>query len=177
MGRGWLPALSALWALPLLEVEVLAPPNGVGPPERNPVRTRASFDLMGHMFSFCWAFVPMGFRSTGPKPSQHVGLYGHWHDHRSTLHGYWGRSVLCGTLLTMESTRVSQLHKIPPFPFFSLLTSSPSLCPRPLSSPPFFFLFLSHIPYPSFSASPLPRNPSRRPSLGGAVSSLRQICS
>ena len=74
MGRGWLPALSALWALPLLEVEVLAPPNGVGPPERNPVRTRASFDLMGHMFSFCWAFVPMGFRSTGPKPSQHVGL-------------------------------------------------------------------------------------------------------
>ena len=30
-----------------------------------PVRTKASFDLMGHMFSFCWAFVPMGFRSSG----------------------------------------------------------------------------------------------------------------
>ena len=39
--------------------------NGVGPSERNPVRTKASFDLMGHMFSFCWAFVPMGFRSSG----------------------------------------------------------------------------------------------------------------
>ena len=38
---------------------------GVGPSERNPVRTKASFDLMGRMFSFCWAFVPMGFRSSG----------------------------------------------------------------------------------------------------------------
>jgi len=36
-----------------------------GPSERNPVRTKASFDLMGHMFSFCWAFVTMGFRSSG----------------------------------------------------------------------------------------------------------------
>ena len=40
-------------------------PVWVGPSERNPVRRKASFDLMGHMFSFCWAFVPMGFRSSG----------------------------------------------------------------------------------------------------------------
>jgi len=39
--------------------------RGVGPSERNPVRTKASFDLMRHMFSFCWTFVPMGFRSSG----------------------------------------------------------------------------------------------------------------
>ena len=39
--------------------------KAVGPSERNPVRTKASFDLTGHMFSFCWAFVPMGFRSSG----------------------------------------------------------------------------------------------------------------
>ena len=34
--------------------------SGVGPSER-----RDPFDLMGHVFSFCWAFVPMGFRSDG----------------------------------------------------------------------------------------------------------------
>jgi len=36
-----------------------APNNGYGPSERNPVRTKASFDLMGHMFSFCWADPPI----------------------------------------------------------------------------------------------------------------------
>ena len=35
---------------------------GVGPSERNPVRTKASFDLTGHMFSFRWDFVPAGPR-------------------------------------------------------------------------------------------------------------------
>jgi len=34
------------------------------PTRGRPVRTKASFDLMGHMFSFCWAFVLTGFRST-----------------------------------------------------------------------------------------------------------------
>jgi len=39
--------------------------NGVVPSERNPVRTKAVFDLMEHRFSFCRDFVLMGFRSTG----------------------------------------------------------------------------------------------------------------
>jgi len=38
---------------------------GVVPSERNPVRTKAVFDLMEHRFSFCRDFVLMGFRSTG----------------------------------------------------------------------------------------------------------------
>jgi len=38
---------------------------GVVPSERNPVRTKAVFDLMEHRFSFCRDFVLMGFRSIG----------------------------------------------------------------------------------------------------------------
>ena len=38
---------------------------GVVPSERNPVRTKAVFDLMEHRFSFCRDFVLTGFRSIG----------------------------------------------------------------------------------------------------------------
>ena len=40
---------------------------GVGPSERNPVRTKASFDLMGHMFSSCWVSFWWDFVPAGPR--------------------------------------------------------------------------------------------------------------
>jgi len=39
--------------------------HGVGPSERNPVRTKAVFELMVHRFSFWRDSVLMGFRSIG----------------------------------------------------------------------------------------------------------------
>ena len=49
----------------LLSVLALHWKTGSARHEQNPVRTKDPFDLMGHMFSFCWAFVPMGFHSSG----------------------------------------------------------------------------------------------------------------
>jgi len=43
----------------------MSPQDGVVPSERNPVRTKAVFDLMEHRFSFCRDFVLTGFRSIG----------------------------------------------------------------------------------------------------------------
>ena len=39
--------------------------QGVGPSERNPIRTKAIFDLTGRMFSFWRAFVLLVFRFEG----------------------------------------------------------------------------------------------------------------